>query len=481
MSYPELVREKIDENFEEQLRTLKELIAIESVVSEEETAGDVVMPFGSGVQRAFEYMLRKGGEFGLDTFNADNFGGHLQWDGEDEGAETMGIVCHIDTVPLGSGWKHSPLDCEQADGRIYGRGTNDDKGPCIASLFAIKALKDCGIKPHKNIRLILGLDEETDWVGMEKYLQETEAPDFGFTPDADFPAINAEMGILVFDIAKKFSRSTGGGLSLSSIKGGTAANMVADSARAVVNSRDPDAYAAVIDEVEAWRQAGNADIHAKKTGRSLEIRVNGVSAHGAHPGLGKNAISGLMAFLGNLTFDNDDVSEFIEFYNWHIGEELNGESLGCLLEDEASGQTILNVGMIDVDRKSARVTCNVRYPISKTDEDVYAGMEEVCNEYDLGIVKGKCEEPIFISAEKPLVKTLMDVYREHTGDKDSKPLVIGGGTYARAFDNVVAFGARFPGDEDVAHQKDEYIQVEQFKMITQIYADAIYRLTCEEM
>ena len=46
------------------------------------------------------------------------------------------------------------------DGKIYGRGTADDKGPAIAALYAMRAVKELGIPVKKNVRLILGTDEE---------------------------------------------------------------------------------------------------------------------------------------------------------------------------------------------------------------------------------------------------------------------------------------------------------------------------------
>lgn len=494
MGYSEKLKNKIEENFSEQMQTLKELVAIESVVSDPidrkigEGEKSVHMPFGEGVQQAFEYMLSKGEAFGFESENIENYGGHIEMggyeyneDGDMVGTndEAMGIVCHLDTVPIGSDWTYDPLAGQEEDGKIYGRGTGDDKGPTVAALYAMKAIDDLGIKPSKKVRLILGLDEETNWEGMEKYNEEVEPPAFGFTPDGDFPAIHGEKGILVFDIAKKFGKGTDEGLALRSFKGGSAPNMVADSARAVVNSKKQKIYDEIKEKANQWREAGKMQINAKATGKSFEITVKGVSAHGAHPELGENAISNLMEFLGTLSFSNDDINDFIDFYNEHIGKQCDGKAIGCYMEDEESGHTVFNVGMIDLDTKSVRLTVNVRYPISCSDNQIYDGMDQVCRKYNLGIVKDKHEKPIFIPKDDSFIETLMEIYRKHTGDTDSDPLVIGGGTYARAFKNVVAFGARFPGNEDVAHQKNEYIEKEQFKLMTLIYADAIYRLTCE--
>ena len=112
-------------------------------------------------------------------------------------------------------------------------------------------------------------------------------------------------------------------------------------------------------------------------------------------------------------------------------------------------------------------------------EDVYAGLISVVDKYDFGVVKGKGEEPVYIPADDPMIVTLMEVYQNHTGDTESKPLVIGGGTYARAMKNCGAYGAMVPGDEDLMHQKNECISIENLMKMTRIYAEAIYRLVAE--
>ncbi|MEG0156289.1 MAG: dipeptidase PepV [Anaerovoracaceae bacterium] len=466
------IKAKIEENWEEELTTLRELIAIKSV----EGPATEACPFGEGVQEAFSYVMEKGREWGFSGFNADNYGGHLDY-GREAAEEVMGIVCHLDVVPEGNGWTYPPFGGEVQDGRMYGRGTNDDKGPTVAALYAMKAIRDAGILPNKKVRLILGLDEETNWAGMDYYLSKAGLPDFGFTPDSDFPAVNGEMGILVFDLAKKFSKGNGQGLVLKSFVGGSAPNMVADYARVVINGKNPGIYEGIKTKVASLRELKQMQITAKAVGKSLEVVVKGVSAHGARPESGENAISLMMAFLGELTFGAEDVNEFIEFYNRHIGMELNGASLGCRLADLPSGETILNVGQIELNEQVARLTINVRYPVTCNEEQVYGGMEEVCRKYNLGIVKHKHQAPVYLPQEDEMIKTLMDIYRQHTGDEQSEPLVIGGGTYARAFNRVVAFGIRFPSEEECAHQKDEWINLENLKKITEIYADTIYQLT----
>ena len=476
MKYLEL----IDEYKEDMIKTLQEIVAIKSVASD--PVGD--FPFGEGVQDAYEYMLKKAKEEGFDTENIDNYGGHIEFGGylyDDEGYmvgtsdEIMGILAHLDVVPEGKDWDYEPYGGQLEGDNVYGRGTIDDKGPAIAVFYAMKALKDAGIIPEKKVRLILGLDEETGWKGMDYYLKHVKQPDFGFTPDGEFPAIHGEMGILIFDIAKKIGKTPANakGVSLRSMTGGNAANMVADHARAVIKA---DSYDRIKEQLVEFRKATGYQINAKGIGKNLEITTLGISAHGARPESGLNAISILMKFFDEISLGNEDIRDFIDFYNTHIGFELSGDSMGCGLEDEQSGKLIFNVGMVNIDDESASLTINIRYPVTMNDEQVYNSMLPVINQYNLGIIKKKNQEPIYMSKDDKMIRTLMDVYKKHTGDMESEPLVIGGGTYARAVKNAVAFGAVFPGEKELAHQKNEYISVTNLIKCAKIFADAIFEL-----
>ncbi|MDO4545696.1 MAG: dipeptidase PepV [Bacillota bacterium] len=474
MELLEQVYNKIEENQAEMIASLSRLISIPSVAVE--TKGRA--PFGEKVDRAYSCMQEMARQEGFGFFDADRFGGHVEYPGSGEGI--VGIVGHLDVVPEGDGWDFEPYGGEVIDGKVCGRGTMDDKGPVVASFYAMKALKDCGFEPAKSIRLILGLDEETNWNGMDYYLSQVDAiPDMGFTPDGDFPAIHGEMGILVFDIAGKFTHSGEKGLELSSVKGGTAANSVADFARAVLHDGSGEGYEKIKSRVASFRKERGWRINCKGIGKSFEITIQGVSAHGAKPEQGENAISMMMEFLGELNFVSEATNDFIAFYNDCIGYDLHGERIGCCLSDEPSGELVFNVGMIDLDKKTVQLTINVRYPVTAEADDVYDGVMKVLDRYDLGIVKGKHQLPIYLPVNDPLIATLMDVYREHTGDMQSEPLVIGGGTYARAIKNTVAFGARFPGEPELGHQKNECISVENMVKLAKIYADTIYRLAGE--
>ncbi|NLY81367.1 MAG: dipeptidase PepV [Clostridiales bacterium] len=475
MTYLDLV----EESKEEMIGTLAEIIRMKSVLDDpvQSPDGDVY-PFGKGVHNVYKRTLEIGEHFGFDTTNIDNYGGHIEFTGEDA-KETFAILGHLDVVPEGDNWEHDPYGGEIVDNWMYGRGTTDDKGPVIACLYAMKAIKEAGIVPKKNIRLILGLDEETGWKGMDYYLSKAKAPDFGITPDGDFPAINGEKGIVYFSLARKLSENKSGeGLELTSIKAGNAPNMVPDYARAVVKCEDRGTYESIKELGSLFRKENEYKINFKGIGKSLEITTHGVSAHGAHPELGLNAISIMMEFLGKLNFAFEETNDFISFYNKKIGYEIDGQSLGIKLYDEVSGPLTVNVGMMEMNSEAVQIVVNARYPVSFTDDDIYAGLNTLLEKEKIGLIKEKSQEPIYKDPDDPMIKTLMEVYQHHTGDMDSKPLVIGGGTYARATKNIVAFGGAFPGDEDRMHQKNERINLDKLVLMTKIYADAIYKLTC---
>ena len=497
----------IDKYRDEMLVSLQELVAIPSVQAEAVTDAEAGrLPFGRDVHEAFVYMLKKAEADGFITKNVENYGGHIEWQaaeppqaeaaaeseaqGKKSGTgkaeaplpepvtpEIMAIAAHVDVVPAGSGWKSdAPFAARIEDGKMYGRGVLDDKGPLISVYYAMKALKESGFEPRKTIRLILGLDEENAWEGMKKYLEHEEMPDFGFTPDADFPLINGEKGIADFRIARKFGKAAAGGLELRSMKGGSAHNMVADYARAVVRSDKKDAYDEIKEKAAAYREATGRKLNVKGAGKSLEISTTGVSAHGAEPEKGLNAISILFDFLGQLAFASDDVNDFIAFYNEYIGFETTGEKMGCGLSDEQSGALSFNVGLAGMDPGAGEIAVNVRIPVTFESFDVYDGMKPVLEKFNLGLVKEKYKAPIYQDPDSPMVRTMMAAYREITGDAESKPRVIGGGTYSKLFKNMVAYGAVLPGHSDNMHQANEVVDIEDIFTTAKIYARAIVGL-----
>ena len=473
-------RERLETYREDMIRTLGESVSMPSVNGEAvRTPDGEVLPYGKGVQDALLHMLRTGREMGFETFNDDNYAGHIEFRAPDGGDGYFGIVGHLDVVPVGTGWTNDPFTMTEKDGVLCGRGTSDDKGPVVAALYAMKALKDEGFVPHKNIRLVLGLDEETGDSSIVHYVASCGRPDSGFTPDADFPLVNGEMGIMTFDLAQKFTtKPAKDALRLTKLEAGTAPNAVPAKARAVIaGSREQ--YGLIADRARLYTEETGYRLRTKRQGSSLVIESEGKAAHGAHPELGLNAVSIMMDFLGRIGFANEELNDFTAFYNDHIGFDIHGERMGCYCEDEPSGPLIFNVGLANINEEIATLTVNIRFPVSCTDAQVTEAVEETLGSGRIGMVTRMVQEPLYVEPDDPEVVAMLEAYRRNTGDTESQPMTIGGGTYAKMVGNIIAFGAQFPGEENTMHQADEKLSVESLMKMAHIYADAIWSLCCK--
>lgn len=458
--------EKIDQYKEDIIKSTQETLRIKSVKGPAKEN----MPFGEGPALALQSFLKEAEEMGFETKNLNNYAGYIEFG---QGDETVGILAHLDVVPEGDGWNFDPYGGIIDDGNIYGRGAMDDKGPAIAILYAMKALKDTDTKLSRKVRLILGTDEEAGWGCMDHYFKHEEAPNISFTPDADFPVIHAEKGIIVFDLTYEL-KDDESAIKLVDIKGGNAPNMVPDYAEALLKVDD---YSSLEEKYNQYKKTNNYPVSIREDKGQVVVSATGVSAHGSTPEKGENAIDYLADFLFNIFPKESGAYEFLEIYKKRIAFKNHGEDIGCGFEDEVSGKLAFNTGMIKSEDNKLVLTINVRYPIHNTAEEVYKGIRDNLSGTSMVLVEDDSDmKPLYVPEDNELVTKLMEVYREETGDLDAKPVVTGGGTYARALDNAVAFGPSFPGQKDVAHQKNEFISIDHLIKITRIYTRAIYEL-----
>ena len=463
----------MEKNLDNFIADLQGLIKIPSIAGEAE--GEY--PFGREVHRAFEYILDLGRRMGFEVKNVDNYGGHIDFPGSGEGI--MAIVGHIDVVPQGDGWSQDPFGGTVVDGWIYGRGAQDDKGPTMIGLYAMKILKDLGFKPEKTVRLILGLDEEAKWDGIRYYLEHEKAPDFGIVPDADFPLVQCEKGLLQLDFVKAGSGNPYSAREdacvLVSMSGGTAPNVVVDHVSLRIAGSQKSLKEA-LKSLNAKAADKGYETETSFESGDLIVSVTGKAAHAAVPERGKNAVSMAMDLIRDMEFANEDADNLIKFYNDKIGFYLDGSQIGCALQDELSGQLTFNVGGINFNANGARITVDIRYPVTKSKETVINCMEPYAAEKGFRIDVLDHIRSIYQESDNPVVMTLIDTYREISGDKESLPTVIGGATFARAIPNCMAYGFLFPGDPELEHQKDEKVELSQLLKAGEIYAEAIYRL-----
>ncbi|MBU5591432.1 dipeptidase PepV [Clostridium sp. MSJ-4] len=460
-----MISRRIDELKDEIIESTREVLMIKSV--EDEPSENA--PFGKGVSKALEKALEIAKNLGFNTVNMDGYVGYAEYG---EGDDYIGVLGHLDVVPEGDGWIYPPYGAEIHDGKIYARGTLDDKGPMMAALFGLKAIKDSNLPISKKIRIIFGTNEETGSKDMEYYMEHEKAPLAGFTPDAEYPIIYAEKGGTVFDIVKPMVSSENEDFKVNYIKGGHRANMVPDYCEASLSGfsyKNLEAYIKEFNKREGFK------VELEDKPKEIIIKTFGVSAHGSVPQFGKNAIMLMIEILAGLELSNSTLKEFVDFSNKYIGHEVYGESFGVGLEDEVSGKLSFNVGIIDYHEDKLTMTLNLRYPVTFKLEDMTEPFNKRLEGTDIKIENFEHQNPLYFPEDHDLIKTLQRVYKEQTG-KEPELLAIGGGTYAKEIPNIVAFGPIFPGKPDLDHQANEYIEIEDLILNAKIYGNAIYEL-----
>jgi succinyl-diaminopimelate desuccinylase len=462
------INSTIDGYREELVESVQRLIRIKSVESEPKDG----MPFGEGLNDALLCYLGMASDMGFRTENIDGYAGHVEWG---NGDEIIGVLVHLDVVPEGDGWTHPPYSGEISENRIFGRGAIDDKGPAVSVLYGLKAIKDLGLDLKRRIRIIAGLDEESGWECMKHYFKHQPKPIAGFSPDAEFPIINSEKGILTFKLRQAFDEMVPKEAWIENITGGLRHNMVPEICRAVVGCTADSVKTSIKKNLDDFIKETGYRLEAEDHDGGLIITSYGLSAHGSTPEKGQNAIGQMLVFLSRLDLHGQSAG-FIGQMAEKIGMETNGRSMGVELEDDISGKLTFNLGMIKVDRKQGELVINIRYPIKYTKDQVIAGIAKAIDKTGIEISDVSDNPPLYVPGDNFLVKQLKEVYSEATG-QEANLISIGGGTYARAIENAVAFGPLFPGQPELAHQKDEHIHIDHLMEITKIYANAMYRLT----
>ena len=412
--------------FDEIVSEIAELLKINSTRSEA-TEG---MPFGVGCAECLNHFLTLASSFGFSVKNYDNYIGEVCFgEGKD-----FAVLAHLDVVPAGSGWEHDPFggEIDTVNKKIWGRGAMDDKGPALIALYAMKALKDEGFTPKRTIKLILGCNEETGWACIDHYNKVAVMPEEGISPDADFPVIFAEKGILHVKLAFNAEHAPFTGL-----KGGNLSNMVCDYCEAFAEEK-----ASVIEQLNLTYVGG-------------KVISKGKSAHGSTPDKGVNAIKNMLDYLGL-----DEMKRL-----------LFADGFGFASFEDVTGKLTFSPNLIEQKDGKIYVTCDIRYPATYTAANVLERIEEVGVEYTIEHEQA----PLFNDINSPMIQTLCAVYNEVTG-KDVKPIAIGGGTYARALKFGAAFGPEEEGEESTIHQANEYITFEKIEKCFKIYKLALERL-----
>lgn len=460
------IKEYLNQNLSNMTEYIKTLIRIDSTKGEAKEG----MPYGEGPAMALAEAEKIAASMG---FKTKNYANHVITIDLNDKETQMDILAHMDVVPAGDGWTvTTPFEPKVVDNKLYGRGAMDDKGPAMAALYAMKAIRDLNIPVSKNVRLILGADEECGSGDLRYYYSiEKEAP-MSVSPDADFPVINIEKGSLNGRVIANFKDEN-----LSSgiyrIWGGEKVNVIPGKAFAEVYGISKSQ----IEEIcEAQNKVTGLEYKVEEKEHFILISVFGKTGHAASPSRANNAVTGIVSLLSQLPLEEGEgfksvkqLSKLFPHGDWR------GVAAGVSQEDEISGILTICLNMIEFGNGQLAGTFDSRCPICANEDNMRNVLEKSCEKLGLTLDAGKMNEPHYVPADSPLVKELLACYEEVTGQK-GEAIAIGGGTYVHHLKNGVAFGPEMPGTDYSIHGPNEFAGLDDLLLCAEVYAKAIERL-----
>ncbi|WP_280772026.1 dipeptidase PepV [Salipaludibacillus daqingensis] len=432
-------------------------------------------PMGPRVARALDFMLELSSKEGFRTTNHHGYYGYAEY-GPAEAEEHIAVLGHLDVVPATGEWTSPPFEPTIRNGKLFARGAIDDKGPTMAAFYALKLLKEMEVPMKRNVRMIFGTDEESGMSCLKKYREVESHPVAGFAPDAMFPIIHAEKGQMhvkcVLNPKTEESDETFSPLRLLSFSAGERPNMVPETVTAMVLGDVLELeknYRAYLKKNDL-----RGDISTSANGQGATLTLYGQSAHSMEPFKGINAPVALAHFLVNLSFDKRSQT-YLSFIDDKFYKEHYGEKLGVHHTDEVTGPLTVNPAIFDYENQEGFVQLNIRYPVSAEAEIIERRLAETSEKYHFSLKELRNKNPHHVDQHTPMIQALQTAYQAET-NLEPTLLSSGGNTYASLLPNCVAYGAVFPGKIMTAHQKDEYIEVDDLLKATAIYAHAIYLL-----
>ena len=424
----------------EMIAAISRLVEIPSVFAESSE-----YPFGAAVDHCLDVALAMMAGLGFRTFKApDGMYGYAEI-GE---GELFGVLCHLDVVQARQedGWEHDPFRPMVQGDWLCGRGTQDDKGPSVAAIYALKSLLDEGHKLNKRVRFIFGIDEETMWDSIHAYCDREERPVSGFVPDSTFPLTYAEKGLLQLQIR------SGKGFALP-CRGGDSMNAVSAHAEC---PHDPAVERALRELEFAFHMDGDT------------VCVEGLTAHAKNPWKGVNANLHLLRALRQAGYEHDAITFACDM----LDEKFRFEGFSQEDLSDFSGPVTVNLGKFSLDEQGAALGIDLRLPVTCEKETILALVREKAAACHMTVEEFDWLRPIHVPLDSPLVSKLLQAYREVTGDAKTEPYISAGATFARAFDNCVAFGANMPHSPSSEHQPNERISIIKLMQATEVYRRA---------
>lgn len=467
-----IYRSQIEAYFEthqtQLLQDLTELIRIPSVRSEAQEG----MPYGVGpamaLRKAAEQMERAG--LRVKVYDDCVVTGDLT-----DLESGLDILAHLDVVPAADNWTVcNPYEPVLMDGRLYGRGSIDDKGPAIAALYAMTCVRSLGVPLKRNVRLILGTDEECGSSDLDHYYgKEPEAP-MTFTPDANFPLINTEKGRLCAELDGSFLRDDRLPY-IASAESGFKSNVIPESARAVVVGLTEAELAPYL---SATAERTGAAFTACADQGAVTITCKGEGGHAAYPEAANNALTALLDLLASLPCaDSEGFRRVQSLHRCFPHGDYHGSALGVAMEDELCGPLTLSADLLRIDETSVYLCFDSRCPTCSTEENTKLVIRDRLAVEGLTMRETEMVLPHHVSADSDFVRTLLRAYEDWTG-QPGQAEATGGGTYVHDLKNGVAFGCEMAGIDNHLHGADEFITLEQLMLSAKIFAQAILDLCC---
>lgn len=458
------VNEWIEAHRNDLLEDIKDLCSVNSVKGSYEQG----KPFGDGPFDALNEALQLCESYGFSISNYENYVGTADLD--PKLPRSLDILAHMDVVPAGEGWTVTePFDPIEKDGRIYGRGSSDDKGPAMCALYAMRAVRECGIPLKKGVRLILGADEECGSSDIEKYYANEPEAEMTFSPDGEFPVINIEKGMFRGTISKNFTEDPALPRVLS-MDAGIALNAVPQKAVIRLEGFNMNLAEKIIADLEK-----ECDVKCEMSGID-EITVIGTSAHASTPENGRNAGLAALMLISRLPLaDSEELRQIRRLLKLFPYGVTDGSGIGVKMEDRESHALTCTLDLFHIDPQYIEFKFDARVPVTADQKNCEEPARKAIEKAGFDFTSGGMIPPHVVPSDSGFVKKLLKSYEDVTGLK-SECLAIGGGTYVHELKNGVAFGAVLPGIDTHMHGADEFMEIDNIMAATKIYADAIIAL-----
>lgn len=466
MTYRDQIEAYIEAHKKEMVQDIFTLCRIDS----EKMEASEGKPYGDGPAAALAAALKMAQGYGFAVRNYDNYVGTVDLNDQEK---QLDILAHLDVVPAGEGWQITePFEPVEKDGILYGRGVADDKGPAVAALYALRCVKELGLPVKKNVRLILGCDEECGSSDIAQYYKEEKEAPMTFSPDADFPLTNVEKGRLPGEFHADFEPSE---LlpRLVSLDAGIKVNVVPGKAHAVVEGLD---LSVMKETAEKVTEETGIDFELEADGVIVKILAVGEGAHAAHPSTGRNALTGLLTYLTRLPLAACPQMKLLaDLLALMPHGDTSGKAMGIAMSDEISGDLTLAFSMLKVTDRCLEGVFDSRCPVCATEDNVLKAVKEKMAACGITLTNDSMTAPHHVDENSRFVKTLLQVYEEYTG-LEGRCQSTGGGTYVHDLKNGVAFGAAMPGTDTRMHGADERAVLGDLVVSAKIFAQAIVEL-----